>query len=69
MSSTSPFAIAVYVRILDEVEFFGVHDFQMVPRTGETVELSRHDVDHTLEVLSVKHNIKLGGHGVTITCR
>ena len=61
--------MGVYVVVLGETEFFGIHDFQFIPRAGEIVRLTRHDVDHTLTVTSIEHNLIRGGHGIAITCK
>lgn len=67
MSRDAPLAAGVYVQILDKVEFFGVHSLWAVPRVGETVRLVRHDVEHTLTVVSVEHDLRMG-HGIVLNC-
>lgn len=53
---------------MDGTEFFGVHEFDPLPRVGEVVELMRHDADHTLTVREVRHNVGRLGHGITLVC-
>lgn len=61
-------AASVQVRILDEVEFLGVHEFHTLPRVGEGLNLTRHNVGHRLTVREITHKIGVFGHSITLVC-
>jgi len=68
VSSPLPVSASIYVRILNDIENFGIHDFWAVPRVGETIRLNRSDADHTITVRSVEHNLGPFGHSVRLIC-
>lgn len=60
--------LAVYLTIAGQDELLGVHDFDVVPRAGETLDLEHHGELLNLHADRLHHRVDKLGHVPKLMC-